>query len=56
MKIVKSLILVLTLTAATYAGEMVQPLVPPPPATEQAAQSPVTDILIVIVQSVLSLR
>lgn len=52
MKIIKSLILIVVLAGATYAGEMVQPAALPAPSQANA----VTQMLVVIVQSFLPLR
>lgn len=54
MKIIKSLILIVVLAGATYAGEMVQPLAPPAPP--QSTTNAVTQMLVVIFQSFLPLR
>lgn len=55
MKIIKSLILTLILAGSTYAGEIGQPK-PPPPPDQQGTKAVVTELLVVICQSLLSLR
>ena len=65
MKIIKGLILTLVLAGATYAGDMPQPVAPPPPgdmmqplappssvatpAEQQTTQDAVTEMLFVII-------
>jgi hypothetical protein len=55
MKTIKSLILTLLLAGATYAGEIGQPK-PPSSPNHQPAKVVVTEMLVVICQSLLSLR
>ncbi|HXD34194.1 MAG TPA: hypothetical protein VN643_23965 [Pyrinomonadaceae bacterium] len=60
MKALKSLMLLLALTGATYAGEILQPG-PPPPSAPAAITKPTmadkaADILVAIFQNLLSLR
>jgi len=54
MKTIKSLILTLILAGATYAGEIGQPKPPTPP--DPSANVVVTEVLMAIGQSLLSLR
>jgi hypothetical protein len=62
MKVLKSLMLLLTLTGATYAGEILQPGPPPPPPsapaeiTEPTMADKAADILVAVVQNLLALR
>ena len=58
MKIAKSLILMLVLAGATYAGDIPTfdgPAVPPA-ASQKVSNGPMTSILVAIVQNLLSLR
>jgi hypothetical protein len=55
MRIVKSLILVVMLTGATYAGDMLQPVPPPIPLgiTRPTTADKATEMLVAIVQNLL---
>jgi hypothetical protein len=55
MKIIKSLILTLILAGSMYAGEIGQPK-PQPPPDQPRTKAVVTELLVVICQSLLSLR
>lgn len=55
MKIIRSLILIVAFTGATYAGEMVQPDTPPPPPPN-ATVNAVKQVLASFLQSFLTLR
>jgi hypothetical protein len=57
MKTIKSLILVITLAGATYAGDMLQPAPPPLPAgiAQPTTAAKAADILVTIVQYLLHL-
>jgi hypothetical protein len=58
MKIVKSLILILVLTGATYAGDMPTfgaTAVSPPAPSQKASNGAVATILVAIVQNLMSL-
>lgn len=55
MKTIKSLILTLILAGATYAGEIGQPK-SPPPSDQDLAKAVATEMIVVICQSLLSLR
>jgi hypothetical protein len=58
MKTFMSLILVIILAGATYAGDMLQPAPPPPPAgiTQSPMAGDTAEILVAIVQNLLLLR
>ena len=55
MKIIRSLILIVAFTGATYAGEMVQPYAPPTPP-QNATIDAVKQVLASLLQSFLILR
>jgi hypothetical protein len=55
MKIIRSLILIVAFTGATYAGEMVQPYAPPTPP-ENATVNAVKQVLASFLQRLLTLR
>jgi hypothetical protein len=55
MKIIRSLILIVAFTGATYAGEMVQPYAPPIPP-QDATVNAVQQVLVSLLQSFLTLR
>jgi hypothetical protein len=58
MKIVKSLILVMMLAGASYAGDILQPAPPPDPSgmTRPTTADKAAEMLVAIVQSLLLLR
>lgn len=63
MKLIKSLVLTLMLASVTYAGDMVQPLEPPPPPSGTAmtpsadtASIAIQEIVLTAITSVLQLR
>ena len=58
MKIVKSLILMLVLAGAIYAGDMLQPAPPPPPPgiTGPTTAGNGVEMLVAIVQNLLRFR
>lgn len=60
MKILKSLILTVILTGAVYAGDIPQPVPPPPVRSaavdQQTTKAVVKELLVVISQSLLTLR
>lgn len=58
MKIVKSLILMLVLAGATYAGEILQPAAAPQPAsiTRPTTSGKAADLIVGLIQNLLFLR